>query len=525
MKKNIYFNTDARNKLLKGVNEVGDAVKVTLGAKGRYVLIDKQYESPHPTKDGATVAKEIELEDPVENVGAQMIKETTLKTAEIAGDGSSTSTILAQSMVNQGFKNVAAGANPMDLKRGIDKAVTEVVAHLRLQSNEIGNSNDRIAQVASISANNDEVIGSLIAQAVKEVGNNGVITVDEAKGTETTVEVVQGMSFDRGCMSPYYITDDTKEVSEMTNAFIIITDKRIEKMTELMPILEGIHQAGQSVLIIADDFSPEVLTTLITNRTQGRLNVVTVKAPHFGDKRTHALEDIAIATGGQVITVDKGLRLEEMTAEMLGQADKVTIGKNSTIIVNGNGRPEAIQSRITLIQTQLGSDPTEGEKETLEERLAKLSGGVAVLSVGAATEVEMKEKKDRVDDALAATRAAIEEGIVPGGGVALIRALDALSDLKGVNEDETTGIAIVRRAIEEPLRQMIENCGNEGAVIVQKVKEGKRDFGYNVRTETFENLYSAGVIDPTKVTRVALENAASVASMLLTTECVIVDIP
>lgn len=523
MKKRIYFNEEACKELLIGVNALGDAVKVTLGAKGRYVAIQKQYDIPHVTKDGVSVANEIELESHIQNMGAQMIKGAATKTVEEAADGTTTSIVLAQSMINIGLKNVAAGANPMDLKRGMDKAVEAVVKHLKANSTLIGDSNEKIEQVATISANNDSVIGKLIAQAVKEVGNTGIITVDEAKGTDTTVEVVQGMQFDRGYMSPYYITNSEKEISELENPLIIITDKRIERMDELVPILEAIMQSGRGVLIIADDFSPQVLSTLVMNRMHGKLNVVTVKAPNFGDKRADMLEDIAVATGGQVITIDKGLQLEDMKPEMLGQAARIEVGKNATIIIDGNGDPKAINDRVTLIQTQLASNPSEGDKETLLSRLARLSGGVAVLSVGAPTEVEMKEKKDRVDDAMGATRAAIEEGIVPGGGVALIRSLVALVDLKGANDDENTGIAIVRQAIESPLRQIIANSGNEGAVVVQRVKEGKDDFGYNVRTEEFVNMYEAGIIDPTKVTRVALENAASVASMLLTTECVIVN--
>lgn len=521
MKKNIYFNTDARTKLLSGVNKLADSVKVTLGAKGRFVSIEQTFGVPDVTKDGVTVANAIELEDPVENMGAQMIKGAATKTVDDASDGTTTATVLAQSMINVGMTNVTAGANPMDLKRGIDKAVSAVVEYLRSISIQVGNDFNKIKQIATISANNDNVIGELVAKSFEVVGSTGIITVDDSNGTDTYVDVVKGMQFDRGWMSPYFVTNGDKLTSEMEYPYIIITDQRVERMEQILPILEPIAQSGKSVLIIADDFSQGVMNTLIHNRMQGALNVVTVKAPNFGDKRNDSLEDIAVATGGLVVTLDRGLHLEDMTVEMLGQAAKIEVGKDTTVIIDGEGDQNLIDSRVELIKTQLASD---SDNEFLLERLAKLSGGIAVLYVGAATEVEMKEKRDRVDDAVGATKAAIEEGIVPGGGVALIRSLAALEGLQGVNNDENTGIAIVRRAIEEPLRQMIANAGHEGAIVVQNVKDGKDDYGYNVRTEEYTNMYKAGIIDPTKVTRVALENAASVASVLLTTDCVIVNI-
>ncbi len=525
MAKDIYFDVDARDRLKKGVDALANAVKVTLGPKGRNVVIGKKFGAPHVTKDGVSVAKEIELKDPIEDMGAQMVKEVASKTADIAGDGTTTATVLAQAIINAGMKNVAAGANPMDLKRGIDKAVTAIVEHLRKISKEVGSDNDKIKQIATISANNDDMIGSLIAEAMKVVGNDGVITVEEAKGTETEVRTVEGMQFDRGYLSPYFVTNAEKMLTEMDNPMILIYDKKISNMKELLPILEPIAQGGKSLLIIAEDIDGEALATLVVNRIRGQLKVAAVKAPGFGDRRKAMLEDIAILTGGQVISEERGLTLENASLEMLGTAEKVEIDKDNTTIVNGAGRKDDIQARIGQIKAQIETTTSDYDKEKLQERLAKLSGGVAVLYVGAPTEVEMKEKKDRVDDALAATRAAVQEGIIPGGGVGLIRSLEAIEELTGDNDDESTGIAIVRRAVEEPLRQIIANAGDEGAVIVQKVKEGKDDFGYNARTEQFDNLYEAGVIDPTKVTRIAIENAASIASMLLTTECVIVDEP
>lgn len=525
MAKQIYFDVEAREKLKAGVDALANAVKVTLGPKGRNVVIGKKFGAPQVTKDGVTVAKEIELKDPIENMGAQMVKEVASKTADIAGDGTTTATVLAQAIITAGLKNVAAGANPMDLKRGIDKAVLSVVADLKALSKEVGSDNDKIKQIATISANNDEKIGSLIAEAMKVVGNDGVITVEEAKGTETDVKTVEGMQFDRGYLSPYFVTNTDKMIAEMEHPLILIYDKKISNMKELLPILEPVVQNGKSLLIIAEDVDGEALTTLVVNRLRGSLKIVAVKAPGFGDRRKAMLEDIAILTGGQVITEERGLTLENTTLEMLGTAEKVEIDKDNTTIVNGSGAKENIQSRIGQIKAQMEASTSDYDKEKMQERLAKLAGGVAVLYIGAPTEVEMKEKKDRVDDALAATRAAVEEGIVPGGGVALIRSINKLETLKGDNEDETTGIAIVRRAIEEPLRQIIANAGGEGAVIVQKVREGKDDFGYNARTEQYQNLYEAGVIDPTKVTRIAIENAASIAAMLLTTECVIADEP
>lgn len=525
MAKDILFDIEARNKLKAGVDALANAVKVTLGPKGRNVVIGRKFGAPHITKDGVTVAKEIELKDPIENLGAQMVKEVASKTADIAGDGTTTATVLAQAIISAGLKNVAAGANPMDLKRGIDKAVEDIVKNLKAISKEVGSDNDKIKQIATISANNDEMIGALIAEAMKVVGNDGVITVEEAKGTETEVKTVEGMQFDRGYLSPYFVTNTEKMVTEMENPMILIYDKKISNMKELLPILEPVAQSGKSLLLIAEDVDGEALATLVVNRIRGSLKIAAVKAPGFGDRRKAMLEDIAILTGGQVISEERGLTLENATVEMLGTAEKVEIDKDNTTIVNGAGRKGDIEARIGQIRAQIESSTSDYDKEKMQERLAKLAGGVAVLYVGAATEVEMKEKKDRVDDALAATRAAVEEGVVPGGGIALIRALKTIDKLKGANEDEMTGISIVKRAVEEPLRQIIANTGGEGAVIVQKVKEGKDDFGYNARTEEFVNLYKAGVIDPTKVTRIAIENAASIASMLLTTECVITDEP
>lgn len=523
MAKEIYFEVEAREKLKSGVDKLANAVKVTLGPKGRNVVIGKKFGAPHVTKDGVSVAKEIELKDPVENMGAQMVKEVASKTADIAGDGTTTATVLAQAIIAAGMKNVASGANPMDLKRGVDKAVISVVNTLKSISKEVGSDNDKIKQIASISANNDETIGSLIAEAMKVVGNDGVITVEEAKGTETEVKTVEGMQFDRGYLSPYFVTNADKMVVDMDNPLILIYEKKISNMKELLPILEPVVQSGKALLIIAEDIDGEALSTLVVNRIRGSLKIAAVKAPGFGDRRKAMLEDIAILTGGQVISEERGYTLEGATLDMLGTAEKIEIDKDNTTIINGAGNKEAIASRVGQIRAQIETTTSEYDKEKLQERLAKLAGGVAVLYVGAATEVEMKEKKDRVDDALAATRAAVEEGIIPGGGVGFIRAIEALETLKGINEDENTGIAIVKRAIEEPLRQIVANAGGEGAVIVQKVKEGKDDFGYNARTEVFESLYAAGVIDPTKVARIAIENASSIAAMLLTTECVIAD--
>ena len=525
MAKEIKFNLEARDRLKKGVDALADAVKVTLGPKGRNVVIDKKFGAPLITKDGVTVAKEIELEDPIENMGAQMVKEVASKTADIAGDGTTTATVLAQAIIGAGLKNVAAGANPMDLKRGIDKAVSSIVSELKSLSKTVGDDNEKIKQVASISANNDEAIGSLIAEAMKVVGKDGVITVEEAKGTETEVKTVEGMQFDRGYLSPYFVTNADKMIAEVDQPYILITDKKVSSMKELLPILEPVAQSGKPLLIIAEDVDGEALATLVVNKLRGALKIAAVKAPGFGDRRKAMLEDIAILTGGTVISEERGFKLENTTLELLGTAEKVEIDKDNTTIINGSGDKEQIKARVNQIKAQVETTTSDYDKEKLQERLAKLAGGVAVLYIGAATEVEMKEKKDRVDDALAATRAAVEEGIIPGGGVAYIRASKSLETLKGANEDETTGIAIVRRAIEEPLRQIIANAGGEGAIIVQKVREGKDDFGYNARTEEFENLYKAGVIDPTKVARIALENAASIAAMLLTTECVIADKP
>lgn len=525
MAKEIHFNVEARDKIKKGVDALANAVKVTLGPQGRNVVIQKSFGSPHITKDGVTVAKEIELEDKIENLGAQMVKEVASKTGDIAGDGTTTATVLAQAIITQGLKNVAAGANPMDLKRGIDKAVEKVVENLKQQSKEVGDSYDKIEQVATISANNDSAIGSLIAEAMKRVKKEGVITVEEAKGTDTTVDVVEGMQFDRGYLSPYFVTNADKMIADLDNPFILIYDKKISSMKELLPVLEPVAQGGRPLLIIAEDVDGEALATLVVNKIRGALKIAAVKAPGFGDRRKAMLEDIAILTGGTVISEERGFKLENATLDMLGRAEKVTIDKDNTTIVNGAGEAEEIKARVNQIKAQIETTTSDYDREKLQERLAKLAGGVAVLYIGAASEVEMKEKKDRVDDALAATRAAIEEGIVPGGGVALVRAAAVLEGAKGDNDDETTGMAIVYRSIEEPLRQIVENAGQEGSVVVAKVKEGKEDFGYNAKTEEYQNMYEAGIIDPTKVTRVALENAASVAGMILTTEATITDVP
>ena len=525
MAKNITFDIEARDALKKGVDALANAVKVTLGPKGRNVVIDKKFGAPTITKDGVSVAKEIELEDQVENMGAQMVKEVASKTADIAGDGTTTATVLAQAIVNTGLKNVAAGANPMDLKRGISKAVKTVVSELQKQSIEVGDNLNKIEQVATISANNDVMIGKLIAEAMEKVKKEGVITVEEAKGTDTTVEVVEGMQFDRGYLSPYFVTNAEKMETELDNPFIIIYDKKISSMKDMLPVLEQTTQSGRPVLIIAEDVDGEALATLVVNKIRGSLKIAAVKAPGFGDRRKAMLEDIAILTGGTVISEERGFKLENTTLDMLGTADKIVVDKDNTIIVNGAGEKEAIDLRVNQIKAQIESTSSDYDKEKLQERLAKLAGGVAVLYVGAATEVEMKEKKDRVDDALHATRAAVEEGIVPGGGVALVRAGNALNSIMAENEDEKIGVQIISKAIEAPLRQIVANAGGEGAVIVSKVQEGKEDFGYNAKTDTFEPMLKAGIIDPTKVTRVALENAASVAGMLLTTECVLADIP
>ena len=523
MAKEIIFDIDAREQLKQGVDALANAVKVTLGPKGRNVIIEKKYGAPQITKDGVTVAKEIELEDSVNNLGAQLVKEVATKTGDAAGDGTTTATVLAQAIINVGLKNVTSGANPMDLKRGIDKAVAEVVKAIRKQSQIVGNDYDKIEQVATISANNDSEIGALIAEAMKKVSKDGVITIEEAKGTATTIEVVEGMQFDRGYISPYFVTNTEKMECEMENPYILIHDKKISSLKELLPILEPAVQSGRPLLIIAEDVDSEALTTLVVNRLRSNLKISAVKAPGFGDRRKEMLEDIAILTGGMVISEERGLKLESATLEMLGTAEKVTIDKDNTIIVNGAGKKQSIADRINQIKAQIAATTSDYDREKLQERLAKLSGGVAVLYVGAGSEVEMKEKKDRVDDALSATRAAIEEGIVPGGGVSYIRAIEAVAKLKGDNDDEKTGIEIIRRAIEEPLRQIVTNAGKEGAVVVQKVSEGTGDFGYNARMDRYENLLAAGVVDPAKVTRVALENAASIAGMFLTTECVIVD--
>jgi chaperonin GroEL len=523
MAKDITFNLEARDALKKGVDALANAVKVTLGPKGRNVVIEKKFGAPTITKDGVSVAKEIELKHPIENMGAQMLKEVASKTADIAGDGTTTATVLAQAIVTAGLKNVAAGANPMDLKRGIDKAVGLIIENLKSQSQSVGDDNSKIEQVATISANNDNSIGKLIAQAMGKVSKEGVITVEEAKGTDTTVDVVEGMQFDRGYISAYFVTNAEKMEAVLDNPYILIHDKKISSMKDLLPILEKTVQTGRPLLIISEELEGEALTTLVVNKIRGTLKIAAVKAPGFGDRRKAMLEDIAILTGGQLISEERGWKLENADLSYLGQAEKVTIDKDNTIIVGGAGHKDDIKARVGQIKAQIETTTSDYDKEKLQERLAKLAGGVAVLYVGAATEVEMKEKKDRVDDALHATRAAVEEGIVPGGGVAYIRAIAALDNVKGANDDETTGLAIVRRALEEPLRQIVANCGGEGSIVVQKVREGKADFGYNARTETYENLLAAGVIDPTKVTRVALENAASIAGMLLTTECVLAD--
>lgn len=523
MAKTIKFESEARAKLKAGVDQLADAVKVTLGPKGRNVVLDRKYGSPQVTKDGVTVAKEIELPCPEENLGAQLVKEVASKTNDDAGDGTTTATVLAQALVSEGLKNVTAGANPMDLKRGIDKAVETIVATLKKQSQVVGNDMVKIEQVATISANNDERIGKLIAQAMEKVKAEGVITVEEAKGTDTTVEVVEGMQFDRGYISPYFITDAEKMLVQLDSPYLLITDQKISAMKDLLPILEPIAQSGKALLIIAEDIDGEALATLVVNRLRGALKIAAVKAPGYGDRRKEMLEDIAILTNGTVISQDKGLRLADTKLEMLGSAEKVTIDKDNTTIVGGAGKKEDITKRVGQINAQIENSTSDYDKEKLQERKAKLSGGVAVLYVGAATETEMKERKDRVEDALSATRAAVEEGIIPGGGVAYIRAISSLEGLKGTNDDETTGIRMVMRAIEEPLRQIVNNAGLEGAVVVQKVREGKGNFGYNARADKYEDLMAAGVIDPTKVSRVALENAASIAGMILTTECIVVD--
>ena len=523
MAKEILFNIDARDQLKKGVDALANAVKVTLGPKGRNVIIEKKFGAPHITKDGVTVAKEIELADAYQNTGAQLVKEVASKTGDDAGDGTSTATVLAQAIVAEGLKNVTAGASPMDIKRGIDKAVAKVVESIKSQAETVGDNYDKIEQVATISANNDPVIGKLIADAMRKVSKDGVITIEEAKGTDTTIGVVEGMQFDRGYLSAYFVTNTEKMECEMEKPYILIYDKKISNLKDFLPILEPAVQTGRPLLVIAEDVDSEALTTLVVNRLRSQLKICAVKAPGFGDRRKEMLEDIAILTGGVVISEEKGLKLEQATIEMLGTADKVTVSKDYTTIVNGAGAKENIKERCDQIKAQIVATKSDYDREKLQERLAKLSGGVAVLYVGAASEVEMKEKKDRVDDALRATRAAIEEGIIPGGGVAYIRAIDSLEGLTGDNADETTGIGIIKRAIEEPLREIVANAGKEGAVVVQKVREGKGDFGYNARTDVYENLHAAGVVDPAKVARVALENAASIAGMFLTTECVIVE--
>ncbi|MCY7350587.1 MAG: chaperonin GroEL [Cytophagaceae bacterium] len=522
MAKELFFNTEAREKLKRGVDTLADAVKVTLGPKGRNVILDKKFGSPAITKDGVTVAKEIELKDPIENMGAQLVKEVASKTADQAGDGTTTATVLAQSIYTIGSKNVAAGANPMDLKRGIEKAVIKVVESLKSQSKAISDPKE-IAQVATISANNDDEIGKMIADAMEKVGREGVITVEEARGTETEVKTVEGMQFDRGYLSPYFVTNTEKMEAELERPFILISEKKVSSMKELLPVLEGVAQTGRPLLIIAEDVDGEALATLVVNKIRGALKVAAVKAPGFGDRRKAMLEDVAVLTGGQVISEERGFKLENATLEYLGQAEKIIIDKDNTTIVNGIGLKEDITGRVNQIKAQIENTTSDYDREKLQERLAKLSGGVAILYIGAATEVEMKEKKDRVDDALHATRAAVEEGIVAGGGVAFIRAIKALDGLKGANEDQTTGINIVRQAIESPLRTIVANAGGEGSVVVNAVKAGKDDFGYNAREDRYENLIAAGIIDPTKVTRLALENAASIAGMLLTTECVVAD--
>ena len=523
MAKEILFNIDARDQLKKGIDTLANAVKVTLGPKGRNVIIEKKFGAPHITKDGVTVAKEVELADAYQNTGAQLVKEVASKTGDDAGDGTTTATVLAQAIVAEGLKNVTAGASPMDIKRGIDKAVAKVVDSIKGQAETVGDNYDKIEQVASVSANNDPVIGKLIADAMRKVSKDGVITIEEAKGTDTTIGVVEGMQFDRGYLSAYFVTNTEKMECEMEKPYILIYDKKISNLKDFLPILEPAVQTGRPLLVIAEDVDSEALTTLVVNRLRSQLKICAVKAPGFGDRRKEMLEDIAVLTGGVVISEEKGLKLEQATIEMLGTADKVTVSKDNTTIVNGAGDKENIKERCEQIKAQIVATKSDYDKEKLQERLAKLSGGVAVLYVGAASEVEMKEKKDRVDDALRATRAAIEEGIVPGGGVAYIRAIDSLEGMKGDNADETTGIGIIKRAIEEPLREIVANAGKEGAVVVQKVREGKGDFGYNARTDVYENLHAAGVVDPAKVARVALENAASIAGMFLTTECVIVE--
>ena len=523
MAKEILFNIDARDQLKKGIDTLANAVKVTLGPKGRNVIIEKKFGAPHITKDGVTVAKEVELSDAYQNTGAQLVKEVASKTGDDAGDGTTTATVLAQAIVAEGLKNVTAGASPMDIKRGIDKAVAKVVESIKAQAEKVGDNYDKIEQVASVSANNDPVIGKLIADAMRKVSKDGVITIEEAKGTDTTIGVVEGMQFDRGYLSAYFVTNTEKMECEMEKPYILIYDKKISNLKDFLPILEPAVQTGRPLLVIAEDVDSEALTTLVVNRLRSQLKICAVKAPGFGDRRKEMLEDIAVLTGGVVISEEKGLKLEQATIEMLGTADKITVSKDNTTIVNGAGDKQNIKERCEQIKAQIAATKSDYDKEKLQERLAKLSGGVAVLYVGAASEVEMKEKKDRVDDALRATRAAIEEGIVPGGGVAYIRALDALEGFKGDNIDETTGVDIIKRAIEEPLRQIVANAGKEGAVVVQKVREGKGDYGYNARTDVYENLHAAGVVDPAKVARVALENAASIAGMFLTTECVIVE--
>ena len=523
MAKEIKFEIKAREELKKGVDALADAVKVTLGPKGRNVIIEKKFGAPHITKDGVSVAREVELEDPFQNMGAQLVKEVASKTGDDAGDGTTTATVLAQSIINVGLKNVAAGANPMDIKRGIDKAVALIVENIREMSEEVGDDFKKIEDVARVSANNDEAIGRLIAEAMKKVKKEGVITVDEAKGTETTVDIVEGMQFDRGYISPYFVTNTEKMECEMDSPYVLLYDKKISNLKDLLPILEASAQSGRPLLIIAEDVDQEALATLVVNRLRGSLKICAVKAPGFGDRRKEMLEDIAILTGGVVISEEKGMKLESATVDMLGRAEKIEVNKENTTIINGLGSKDAIAARVAQIRAQIAQTTSDYDREKLQERLAKLAGGVAVLHIGAPSEVEMKEKKDRVDDALSATRAAIAEGIVPGGGVAYIRCVEKLEGLRGDNDDETTGILIVRRAIEEPLRQIVANAGVEGAVVVQKVREGKGDFGYNARTDCYENLMAAGVIDPAKVTRVALENAASIAGMFLTTECVIAE--
>ena len=523
MAKEILFNIEARDQLKKGVDALANAVKVTLGPKGRNVIIEKKFGAPHITKDGVTVAKEIELTDAYQNTGALLVKEVASKTGDDAGDGTTTATVLAQAIIAEGLKNVTAGASPMDIKRGIDKAVAKVVDSIKHQAEKVGDNYDKIEQVATVSANNDPVIGKLIADAMRKVSKDGVITIEEAKGTDTTIGVVEGMQFDRGYLSAYFVTNTEKMECEMEKPYILIYDKKISNLKDFLPILEPAVQSGRPLLVIAEDVDSEALTTLVVNRLRSQLKICAVKAPGFGDRRKEMLEDIAVLTGGVVISEEKGLKLEQATIEMLGTADKVTVSKDNTTIVNGAGAKENIKERCDQIKAQIAATKSDYDREKLQERLAKLSGGVAVLYVGAASEVEMKEKKDRVDDALRATRAAIEEGIVAGGGVAYIRAIESLDGLKGENDDETTGIAIIKRAIEEPLRQIVANAGKEGAVVVQKVSEGKGDFGYNARTDVYENMHAAGVVDPAKVTRVALENAASIAGMFLTTECVIVE--